>query len=306
MSGVQIREISSPSSGPQLPMDPRILERWVAVRRGERKRRWRTAKVALGVTTAVVGAWLVARSPVLAVHRVEVHGGVHTARDAVLAAAGLDGHRQMVDVDAGAVRRRVRALPWVADVSVGRRWPSTLTIGITERVPRAKVAETAGHLVLVDGEGRVLAPAASVGEAPAARGESLPLLVGVSPAGAPGTTLDRSNGAALALLRALSDQHIDVSAGSAGSTGSAPSAIGRTLSAVLRDADGTLHAAFLPGPIDVVFGTADGLVAKLTDVRSLLAGIAPGTPATIDVRVVDAPVLTNGKISSMVSTTQRG
>jgi hypothetical protein len=281
-------------------MDPRILERWVSVRRGERKRRWRTAKVALGVTTAVVGAWLVARSPVLAVHRVEVQGGVHTARDAVLSAAGLGGHRQMVDFDTDAVRRRVGALPWVAGVSVGRRWPSTLSIGITERVPRAKVAGTAGHLVFVDGEGRVLAPVAGVGETPAARGDGLPMLVGVSPAGAPGTTLDRSSGAALTLLRSLSGQRSDVP------TGSPRPAIGRSLSAVLRDGDGTLHAAFLPGPIDVVFGTAEELVAKLIDVRSLLAGLAPGTPATIDVRVVDAPVLTNGKISDMVSTTQRG
>jgi cell division protein FtsQ len=280
-------------------MDPRILARWVAVRQGERKRRWRLAKVALGVTTVIAAAWLVARSPVGAVQQVEVHGGVHTARAAVLAAAGLDRRQQMVDVDAGAVRRKVAALPWVAQVSVSRHWPTTLTIGITERVPRAKVAETAGQLVFVDGEGRVLAPVDEVGATPGARGDGLPVLVGLAPAGAPGTTLDPSSGAALALLRTLSTLPIDAAA-------SPPPAIGHTLSAVLRDTDGTLHAAYLPGPIDVVFGSADSVAAKLVDVRSLLAGLAAGTPATIDVRVADAPVLTNGKISSMVSTTQRG
>ena len=280
-------------------MDPRILARWVAVRQGERKRRWRLAKVALGVTSVIAGAWLVARSPVLAMQRVEVHGGVHTARGAVLAAAGLDRRQQMIDIDAGAVRRKVAALPWVAQVSVGRHWPTTVTIGITERVPRAKVAETAGHLLFVDGEGRVLGPVDNVTATLGARGDGLALLVGFAPAGAPGTTLDRSSGPALALLRSLSTLPVDAAA-------SPPPAIGHTLSAVLRDTDGTLHVAYLPGPIDVVFGSADAVAAKLVDIRSLLAGLAPGTPATIDVRVPDAPVLTNGKIGSMVSTTQRG
>jgi hypothetical protein len=300
MSGVQIREISPPSSGPQLPVDPRILARWVAVRQGERRRRWRLAKVAAGVTTVIVGAWLVARSPVLVMQKVVVHGGVHTSRGAVLAVAGLDRRQQMVDVDASAVRRKVATLPWVAQVSVSRHWPTTLTIGITERVPRAKVAEPAGHSVFVDGEGRVLAPVDDSAATPGVRGDGLPMLDGVGPAGDPGTTLDASSRAALALLRTLFSLPIDAAAVSP------PPAIGHSLSAVLRDTDGTLHATYLPGPIDVVFGSADGVTGKLIDVRSLLSGLTPGAPATIDVRVVDAPVLTNRKISSMVSTTQRG
>jgi hypothetical protein len=55
-----------------------------------------------------------------------------------------------------------------------------------------------------------------------------------------------------------------------------------------------------------VFGSADELAAKVVAARALVARITPGTAATVDVRVVDAPVLTNERNSSMVSTTQRG
>jgi hypothetical protein len=75
---------------------------------------------------------------------------------------------------------------------------------------------------------------------------------------------------------------------------------------VLRAPDGSLSAILSPGPISVVFGSADRLAAKLMAARSLLAQVPPGMSATIDVRVVDAPVLTNEKIGTMVSTTQRG
>jgi len=245
--------------------------------------------VALAVVTTLVAAWALARSPLLAVRHVEVRGGAHTTSGDVLAAAGLGHRRPMLSVDAGQVRRSVGVLPWVATVSVGRHWPTGLTITITERQPRAQMTGTAGQSVIVDGEGRVLATTGGSETTPL---PPLPLLriQGGALAGAPGTSVAASAGGALALLRAVTS----------------PGALARQLTAVTQAPDGLLQATFSPGPIDILFGSADELGAKVAAAGSLMAGLAPGTSATIDVGVVDAPVLTNEKNSSMVSTTQRG
>jgi POTRA domain, FtsQ-type/Cell division protein FtsQ len=190
------------------------------------------------------------------------------------------------------VRRKVATLPWVGTVAVERHWPSGLTIRITERRPLAQMTGPAGQTVVVDDHGRVLAlQRAAVAGAPDGLGGDLPLvrIVGGAPAGAPGTSVQAAAGGALALVRALSSPGSD-----------------RRLTVVTQAPDGALHATLSPGPIEVVFGSVDDIGAKLVAARSLMAGLAPGTSATVDVRVVDAPVLTNEKNSSMVSTTQRG
>jgi cell division protein FtsQ len=285
MTELELKDRLPRAPKPELPIDPRVLARWVSVRQDKAKRRWRAATIALSLVTVLVGVWILARSPLLAVRHVDLRGGSHTTRREVLVAAGLDHRRPMLSVDAARVRRGVAALPWVATVAVGRHWPASVTISITERVPVAQMTGPAGQKVVVDGQGRVLA---TVGPGPAAL-LTLPQIQGGPSAGLAGTSVTATAGAALALLGAVTSP-----------------ALAGQLTAVTQAPDGMLRATFSPGPVTIVFGSADELAAKVVAARALVARITPGTAATVDVRVVDAPVLTNERNSSMVSTTQRG
>ena len=71
------------------------------------------------------------------VRHVEVHGIATGPRLAVIAAALEGPTNSMLLVDLPAARARLKALPWVADASVGRRLPDTLIVDVTERRPVA-------------------------------------------------------------------------------------------------------------------------------------------------------------------------
>jgi hypothetical protein len=263
---------------------------------------------------------MLARSPVLAVRHVEVQGGSHTDPSAILTASGLRGHHQLTDIDPSAIRQRVLALPWVAQVSVEREWPGTIRIRVTERRPLAEVvaappvrpaATDATIDAIVDKQGRVLASGQEAMGLLAGSLRGLPTLGGVGPAGAAGTSLGPTAGPALTLLQGLILQGLIATPATTPATTPAPApgtmpaptpaptpvgsgrVSGLTVPAVSRAADGTLRALLAPGPVTVVFGTTDRLAAKVTAARSLLAQVPPGVSATIDVQVVDAPVLTN-------------
>ncbi len=254
----------------------------------------------LGAVTVGVGVWIGLHSSVVAVRQVVVRGTGHTDRANVVAAARLE-RRPMIDVDAASTRRRLMALPWVGHVRVRRHWPTTVTIDIVERVPFAQI-NGVGPPAVVDADGRVLAVG---GEATrvldTARG-SLPSIAGGLSAEVAGATLPPSAISLLLVLQALKASPLPPSANRAG-------AALFTVVTVARDADGSVRAGLLPGPISADFGATDGLDAKLTALRSVLTQIAGAPlagPATIDVRVPAAPVLTDGKKDSSVSTTQRG
>lgn len=194
----------------------------------------------------------------------------------------------MLDADPAAIRRRVLAMPWVSAASVWRTWPGTISIRIRERVPVAWADVGAGQVAVVDGQGRVLSWEAAPATG-SVSGPVLPRLAGVGVVGAAGTSLGAPSAGPLAAVGALEKAL----------------APGRQLASVSRD-DGGLRAEVVPGPVTVVLGTADDLPAKAGDTAYLLGRIPAGSAAQVDVRVVDAPVLTIGPNSGIVSTTQRG
>jgi cell division protein FtsQ len=104
-----------------------------------------------------LGGWLVFHSPFMAVRRVVVVGEVHATPEQIVEASGLSRHPLMVDVDAGAIKRRVESLPWVASVSVVKRWPETVKLVVHERSAVAEVPGPGATSALVDPTGRVLA-----------------------------------------------------------------------------------------------------------------------------------------------------
>ena len=241
---------------------PRFRSRRIEVRREEgRRRRFRLALV-LSILAFVAVAVAIVRSPVLDVDAVRISGTVRTTPQEVRAAAGIRPGSAMIDVDPGAVARRVEARPWVAEASVHRHWPSTVEVEVTERRPVAQ-ARNGDTWSALDRSGRVLARL----DAP---DPGLVVVAGITP-GPPGSSVGTEDG--LVLASALSAR-LGADAGSIaqGSEG---------LELELRDG------------IAVRFGSVDALDEKLFALHAILTKARRDPPiATIDVRVPSAPVLT--------------
>lgn len=131
--------------------------------RSVRRRRWAgRGGLALAVLLplAVLG-WVLLASPLLTVRAIEVRGTALLTPAQVRVAADVSAGTPLARVDADEVVRRVRALKPVADVTVGRSWPRTLTIRVVERRPVAALLDRSG-ITLVDADGVPFAPATAI------------------------------------------------------------------------------------------------------------------------------------------------
>jgi cell division protein FtsQ len=90
----------------------------------------------------------------LKVARVDVHGGHFLSEGEVRELLGPAVGENILSLDIDALKGRLRASPWVADATVRRTLPDTLSVEIRERVPLA-LAEADG-LYLMDGEGTLI------------------------------------------------------------------------------------------------------------------------------------------------------
>ncbi len=179
------------------PIDPRIRQRRIAVRREEGRRRLRLLIGIASVTGLLVGGWGATRSPLLDVDGFDVTGASRTTREELIAASGIRFGQAMVDVDERGAARQLADMPWVASVSVERRWPDSVVIEVVERAPVA-AAPAADGWALVDATGQVLALLAS---APS----NLLALDGIAPAGPPGSKLGGPAADLLAVAAAVPD-----------------------------------------------------------------------------------------------------
>ena len=105
------------------------------------------------------------------IRHVEVTGTREMPRLPVYDAALSGPSNAMLNVDLSAIRTRLLALPWVADASVARRLPDTLSITIVERRPVA-LWQHRHRFALIDINGQVL-PTPKL-----ARFAALPVVVG--------------------------------------------------------------------------------------------------------------------------------
>lgn len=125
------------------------------------RRRARLIKGGIGALVIVVlGAvgWVVCFSGVLAVKSVQVAGVERLSQKQVQQMAAVPRGGSLALLDTEAIADRVRSLVQVADVDVSRRFPNTVRIDVTERVPVA-VLSTASGRRLIDAEGVAFAPA---------------------------------------------------------------------------------------------------------------------------------------------------
>ena len=248
------------------PVDPRMRDRRIEVKRREGKRRLRILATLLSVVVIVAVFGLATRSPLLDVDQVLITGATNTPSRTVLVASGLDHHRQMIDAHTARMARAIDRLPWVDRVVVERQWPATIRITIKERVPVASVAATGGGWAMVDVHGRVLA------HRPAPVADLTQVAPGGPTAGADGTPLPRQ------LLDAVKV------------AGAIPEALRARAPVVAVGPEG-LELRLLPSGV-ARLGNADGLTAKLDSVLTVLDHANIDRLAVLDVRVPAAPVLT--------------
>ena len=102
---------------------------------------------------------------------VAINGRRQLSQDEVLAIGGVTGRSSLLFLDAGAVRDRLKANPWIADATVIKYYPGALEIDIVERSAFALWQED-GKLSVIADDGAVLQPYV------AHRFLTLPLVVG--------------------------------------------------------------------------------------------------------------------------------
>jgi cell division protein FtsQ len=113
------------------------------------------------------------RSPRFNVVAIEVSGGARRNAAAVVAESGLAPGQNLFGADLDAARERLLGDPWIAEASLGRRLPGTVTISIVERRPAALVA--LGDLFLATADGKPFKRAA-LGDP-----TDLPIVTGIAP-----------------------------------------------------------------------------------------------------------------------------
>lgn len=122
-------------------------------------RRRRPFLVGLAVVLVVlaVAAYLYT-GPLLVVRHVTVSGVSGQRLSQVREASEVPLGASLGMVDAGAVESRVRALPFVAAVSVHRSWPSTIRLEVVARMVAAVVPADDGGYQVVDPDGVPFGP----------------------------------------------------------------------------------------------------------------------------------------------------
>jgi cell division protein FtsQ len=251
---------------PAVPIDPRIRARRIQVQRGVGRRRLQRL-VDVGLVLAVAAGFALAlRSPLLDVDEVTVRGAAHTSTEAAIEQAGVAPGDQLMDVDLTAVGERVAVLPWVKTVVVHRGLDGRLELELTERTPVAVIGEGPAA-VLVDDEGRVLA-----------RAEDEPdLAVGLVRVASDAAGLVPGQAAPAGLHDALTlATRLDGVPGLAVQLGE----------------DGALVGVLAESGIEVRFGPATRLDAKVRDLQTVLDQVDLTCADVIDVGSPGNPVLT--------------
>jgi cell division protein FtsQ len=255
----------SNTSSPTTAMEPRIRVRRAQVRRQEGRRRLRVLVALLTVAGGAGAGWAATRSPLLDIDHVVVDGASHTGTGTAARAIGVDPGQPMLDVDGGAVARRLRALPWVRSVSVRKDWPGTLRVELVERSAVAVTPNVSGGWALVDGSGRVLSWSA-------APPPGTLVVAGFPPAGAPGSTLPLAADGLLAVVQGL------------------PVGLRPKVTTVVVDPAGINLGLATGGTVRL--GAPEDLAEKLRAAAMVLDGVDTTDLAVLDVRLPATPTVT--------------
>lgn len=108
-----------------------------------------------------------------AIARVEVRGTARLTAGQVRAWAAVPMGAPLWVTEGGEIMARLEGRPWIRSVTVSKRFPDTVVIDVTERVPTA-VASSDRSRLLVDADGAVIGPTTA--------SQGFPLILGASAA----------------------------------------------------------------------------------------------------------------------------
>lgn len=146
------------------------------VRRGRKRgsRKWSMPLLAaLLLASLAAMVWVYLFTDVLDVRRVEVRGNRSLSADYLRSISGITPYTHILKMDVRAVERAILAEPYVLRVEVRRRFPHTVILEVTERIPVGCLQQN-GRFHLVDREGLVVESADS-------RREGVPEITGLRP-----------------------------------------------------------------------------------------------------------------------------
>jgi len=260
----------SPKGDDGAPIDPRIRQRREQVERSQAQKRLRRALAAVVVVALVALGVFLLHTPLFEAKVVTVTGShPNTSEAAIVAAAGLEHHPDLISVDPGPTAARIEALPFIASATVTRHWPDAVTIAVTERRPVVTMSGPTTSWSTLDGNGRTLA----VGPARPA----LTVLVVISSAGPVppppvGETIAAAADPGLLVARTL------------------PAAFADQVLSVTVAANSTVSLALNSG-LTVLLGTTNDLATKYEDVAAIIANAPLHGAHTIDVTVPQSPTV---------------
>lgn len=113
---------------------------------------WAVVAVVVGVVAVLAAAVAAPFTPAMPVRSIEVEGVRQLSEEEVAAATNIEEGTPMARVDAHQAASGVAGLAWVKSATVGRDWPSTITVAVDEYVAVA-YADTAEGTQLIDTEG---------------------------------------------------------------------------------------------------------------------------------------------------------
>lgn len=142
------------------PMDARIRERRIEVRRAGARRRRRMVGTVVLLAVIGGGAVGITRSPLFEITGVRVEGVAAADAALVREVAQIARGQNLMSADLDDALARTKALPWIADALIHRVPPSTVVIDVTRRKPVAILRGAVGSW-LVDSGGVVIAEATS-------------------------------------------------------------------------------------------------------------------------------------------------
>lgn len=123
--------------------------------------------VVLGLALGV-GTWfLVWKSDLLVVHRVQVNGVDGKLRQQVQSVANIETGQPMIELPTAAIEQQVEHISWVRHATVTRSWPDAALVTVEARQPLARDAASG---LAIDAEGTIF-------EAPGEMAATLPMVI---------------------------------------------------------------------------------------------------------------------------------
>jgi cell division protein FtsQ len=150
---------SAPAAAPAPPAQSAgtAQARAAGLRRPRRSTRWRMGFFALAATGILAAvAWALLGGRLFVVRSISVTGTHLVTQSQVIGAADVPLGTPLMNVDAGAVAKRVEAIRQVASATVTKDWPDHLAITVTERVPAISIKMADGGYDQVDSTGVIV------------------------------------------------------------------------------------------------------------------------------------------------------